>query len=141
MRNRRHSRISRVYRPHWLAYWKLAAVTVMLSVLGVCCLSVSVSVAVLVLALAGGGAVGMCLYRSWHLCYFTKDRRLVYQHGFLGRHTEVVDLFGRVTQTQIPLLGKWLNIGDVYLGTVGPDLYVRHISRFDDFRRILMAGG
>ena len=83
--------------------------------------------------------MSICLYRTWHSYYFTDDHRLVYQHGFLGRHTDVFTLFGRITQTQLPFLGKWLDVGDVNLGTVGPDLYLQYIGQFDDFRRFLMA--
>lgn len=139
MSNRFNVRVSPVYRPHWLAYWRLVAATILLFVLGLGCLFVFVPVALLLLGFATGGAVSTCLYRSWHLYYFIEDRRLVYQHGFLGRHIEVVNLFGRVTHSQVPFLGKLLNVGDVFLGVVGPDLNMRHISQFDDFRRFLMA--
>ena len=139
MSNQLHVRVSPVYRPHWLAYWRLVAATIVLSTLGLAGLAVSVPVALLALGLAAACAVSICLYRTWHFYYFTDDRRLVYRHGFLGRHTDVFTLFGRITQTQMPFLGKWLDVGDVNLGTVGPDLYVRHIGQFEDFRRFLMA--
>lgn len=138
MSNRLTVRISPVYCPHWLAYWRLAAATILLFVLGLGCLFVFVPVALLLLGFATGGAVSTCLYRTWHRYYFLESRRLVYQHGFLGRHIEVINLFGRVTHSQMPFLGKLLNVGNVHLGVVGPDLNMRHISQFDDFRRFLM---
>lgn len=139
MSNQLHVRVSPVYRPHWLAYWRLIAAAIVLSIAGFACLAVSVTAALLVLAVAAACAVGMCLYRTWHFYYFTDDRRLVYRHGFLGRHVDVFTLFGRITQTQMPVLGKWLDVGDVNLGTVGPDLYLQYIGQFEDFRRFLMA--
>lgn len=139
MSNQFHVRVSPVYRPHWLAYWRLLATAITLSIVGFACLAVSAPAALIVLGLAAISAVGICLYRTWNYYYFTDDHRLVYRHGFLGRHVDVFTLFGRITQTQMPFLGKWLDVGDVNLGTVGPDLYLQYIAQFEDFRRFLMA--
>jgi hypothetical protein len=129
-----------VYRYHWLAFWKPLASISFLLVLGVSGLVVWFPLGLGFLTLALVGAVSICLFWSWHTFTFTPDNRLIRQRGFLGSTKDVISFFGVVTPYLIPVLGRWLDVGNVYLSLPGPDIHIRYIGNFEAFYRQLVYG-
>jgi hypothetical protein len=129
-----------VYHHHWLAFWKpLAGISFLLVLsIGGALVSLPLGLSLVILALIG--AVSVYLAWSWHTFTFTAGNRLVRRRGFLGCTKDAITLFGVVTPYQIPVLGQWLDMGNVYLGLPGPDIHIRYIAHFTAFYRRLIHG-
>jgi hypothetical protein len=125
----------RIYYYHWLAYWRwVAAIGALLLV----------SLASLALwPPLGAGLLAFCLtlgaalyrWRSWHTLTFLPDGRLVRRRGLGGYTHDMITLFGVITPSQIPAVGRLLDVGSVHLGIPGPDIHIRHIGDFEAFCR------
>jgi hypothetical protein len=124
---------SQVYHHHWFALWKPLTGIALLVVLSVGGGLVWLPLGLGLFTLALIGAVSLYLYWSWHTFSFTADNRLVRRRGFLGCTKDVISLFGVVTPYQIPALGQWLDVGNVHLGILVPNVEIRHIARFSAF--------
>lgn len=130
----------RVYRYHWLAFWKPLAGIALLVVLGVGAILVWLPVGLGLLALALIGAASLYLYWSWHTFAFTPDDRLILRRGVDGSIKDVISLFGVVVPYQIPVLGPWLDVGSVSLSPFGRSIHIRHIAHFEAFYSRLVYG-
>jgi hypothetical protein len=131
---------SPVFHHHWLAYWKLLAMTCLLAVLGSISVLMWAPLGTGLLMLAAATAAGIYLYWAWHTFTFTDDNRLIRRRGVFGCTEDVITLFGVLTPYEIPILGKMLNAGSVHLGIPGPDIHIRHIANFDAFYERLVHG-
>jgi len=128
------------FHHHWLAYWKPLAMACLLAVLGSVGMLLWAPLGMGFLTLAAAIAVGVYLFWTWHTFTFTEDNRLIRRRGFFKCAEDVISLFGVITPYWIPILGKMLNAGNVYLGIPGPDIHIRHIANFDAFYRRLIYG-
>jgi len=128
---------AQVYHHHWLAYCKPLSFASLLLVLGGGLARLWLPLGLVALAMALIVALGTYLYRSWHTLAFTDDNRLVYRHGFLGCTENVFYLFGVITPHRTPILGQWLDVGEVHLSI--PNVRIRHIAHFSAFRSRLMS--
>lgn len=131
---------SRIYYHHWLAYWKSLAAIASLLVLGVAGLIVSPPLGAGLLAFSLVVGAALCLWRSWHTLTFLHDGRLVRRRGLGGCAQDVISLFGVITPYQVPVVGRWLDVGSVHLGIPGPDIHIRHIGDFRTFCAQLFSG-
>lgn len=129
-----------VYHHHWLVFWKPLAGVSFLLVLSIGGALVWLPLGLSLVTLALIGAVSVYLSWSWHTFTFIAENRLVRCRGFLGCTKDVITLFGVVTPYQIPVLGQWLDVGNVYLGLPGPDIHIRYIAHFAAFYRRLIHG-
>ena len=129
-----------VYRYHWLAFWNALAGVSFLLVLSIAGFLLYLPLGLVLLTLALIGA--MTIYLSWshHTLTFTPSNCLVRRRGFLGCTEDVISLFGTITPYQIPVLGRWLDVGSVYLGIPGPDAHIRYVAHFGSFHRRLVYG-
>ena len=130
---------SETFHHHWLAFWKPLAMTCLLVVLSSISTLVWVPLGIGLLTLAAIVAVGIYLFWTWHTFTFTEDNRLIRRRGFFKCAEDVISLFGVITPYWIPILGKILNVGSVYLGIPGADIHIRHIANFDAFYERLVS--
>lgn len=130
----------RTYRYHPLAFWKGLAGAALMLVLGTGGILLWTPLGLGLWAVAHATVVGVYHCWKWHTLTFTPDNRLIRRRGFLGCTQDLVSLFGRITPSQVPVLGQWLDVGSVYLGIPGPDLDIRHVSSFMSFRNRLICG-
>jgi hypothetical protein len=129
-----------IYHHHWLALWKPLAFIALLVVLGAGGVLVWLPLGLVLFTLALIVAMSIYLYWSWHTFAFTADNRLIRRRGFLGCTEDVISLFGVITPHYTPVLGRWLDVGDVYLSLPGPDSHIRHIANFEAFHHRLVYG-
>jgi hypothetical protein len=127
-----------VYYHHWLAFWKPLMGIILLLVLGVGGFWVWLPLGIILFVSAIIWGISLWLYRSWHTFSFTADHRLKHQRGFLGSSQDVITLFGVITPYQMPILGRWLDMGSIRLNIPNSDIHIRHIANFNAFRTQLL---
>jgi hypothetical protein len=130
----------RIYRYHWLAFWKPLSVTSLLFLLGTAGLLVWQPLAFLFYVPAVVLGMALVLTWRWRSLRFTPDHRLSRRRGILGSTEDVISLFGVITPYQTPVLGRMLDVGSVHLGIPGPDIHIRHIANFQAFYHDLLFG-
>ncbi|MEJ2735581.1 MAG: hypothetical protein P8189_18785 [Anaerolineae bacterium] len=133
-------RESETYRYHWVFYWKALSIVCLLIVLGTVAIFARPGTGLVLWGLALAVFVGIWLHRSWHSITLTDDGRMVRRGGVLGCTRDIINLWGVITPYEIPILGRWLDVGSVHLGIPGPDLHIRHITPFSVFYRRLVYG-
>jgi hypothetical protein len=133
-------RESETYRYHWVFYWRVLSIVSLLIVLGAMAIPPALGAGLILWGLALTVSVGIWIHRSWYSITLTEDGRMVRRGGFFGCTHDIINLWGVITPYEIPIVGRWLDVGSVHLGIPGPDLHIRHITPFSVFYRRLVYG-
>jgi hypothetical protein len=128
------------FRHHWVAFAGPLSVVALLLVAGLASMLFSVGLGLVLWAVAVVILAGTWQWREWHTLTFTVDNRLLRRRGPFGLSRDLITLFGVISPTQTPILGPWLDVGDVHLGIPGPDIHIRQIEHFEAFCQRLIAG-
>ena len=131
---------SQTFYYHWWAFWKPLAAASVLTAAGAALLLILPPLGFILLILAAGDMVGVCMFRAWNTFQFINGNRLIRKRGFLGSAEDFITLFGVISPYQVPILGRWFNVGSVHLGIPGPDVHINHIANFSEFHRLLLNG-
>ncbi len=133
-------RESETFRYHWVFYWRVLSIASLLTVLGAVAIRAVPGAGLVLWGLALAVLVGIWLHRRWHRITLTDDGRMIRWGGFFGCTRDIINLWGVITPYEIPIVGRWLDVGSVHLGIPGPDLHICHITPSANFYRRLVYG-
>jgi len=128
-----------VYRHHPIGYLKHTTAVVLGAVIGIVAFGVCLPAAVLIWVAAAGWAAYVYLDWHWTRYWITADHRLRIQRRLLWEDWETISLFGRISGSETPVVGRILDVGTVRTQTPGGQLEFKHIGNFRKFYRQLTA--
>lgn len=140
MNNRPGPRESETYRYHWVYYWRALSIVCLLIVLGAVTIPAELGTGLVLWGLGLAVFVRIWLHRGWHIISLTDDGRMIRRGSVFGCTYDIINLWGVISPYEIPIVGRWLDMGSVHLGIPGPDLHIRHITPFSVFYRQLVYG-